>query len=197
MIERLGQIIDDAGYVGVAFLTMLETVFPPIPAEAVMPLAGFAAARDDMSLVGVIIAGLAGSLTGAVFWYFVGMRLGYRRVRRVVELHGHWLTLTVDELDKAQKWFSRRGAIAVLVGRMVPGLRSIISIPAGVCKIPMSSFLIFTVIGSAFWTTGLAVAGYWLESEYEQIADWLNPIAYAVAAIVVLAYLYRVIVRLR
>lgn len=192
MIEWLTGIVGSAGYLGVAALMFLENLFPPIPSELVMPLAGFAAARGDMALVPMLLAGIAGSLAGAVFWYLVGLRVGRERVARWAARHGRLLTLTPDEVEDAAGWFDRHGGKAVFLGRMVPAVRTLISVPAGVAAMAWPSFLALSALGTALWCGLLALAGYLLEDQYSRVAHWLNPVSNVVVAALIAWYVYRV-----
>src|SRR5690349_24638888 len=131
MFAWITGVITGLGCVGVAGLTLLENVFPPIPSELVIPMAGFVAATGDLNLGLVIAAASVGSLAGALVWYEVGRRVGEQRLRGWVDRYGRWLTLSAEDVDRAQEWFRRRGAVAVLLGRLVPGVRTLVSLPAG------------------------------------------------------------------
>ncbi len=141
MFEWITTTVRTLGYSGVVMLTLLEHVFPPIPSELVIPLAGVVAAQGNLNVWGVIAAGSAGSLAGATFWYEIGRRLGERRVRKWVARYGKWLTLTPEHVDRAEQWFQRRGGMAVLIGRLVPGVRTFVSLPAGFARMPLGRFL--------------------------------------------------------
>ena len=123
MFDWITRIISRLGYVGVATLTFLENVFPPIPSELVIPLAGFVAAEGDLRIGLVIATGTFGSLAGALVWYAIGRRIGERRLRAWVERHGKWLTLSPKDVDRSQQWFRRHGNAAVFIGRLMPGRR--------------------------------------------------------------------------
>jgi membrane protein YqaA with SNARE-associated domain len=140
LIDWIVTAIERTGYLGVFLLMLIDNVFPPIPSEVIMPLAGFAAARGQLSLIGVFLAGTAGSLSGALVWYGVGRWLGRERLRRFATRHGRWLTLSPAEVDRASAWFARRGGLSVLIGRVIPGVRSLISVPAGVAGMPLTPF---------------------------------------------------------
>src|SRR5918998_3672554 len=181
------------GNIGIALLMFVENVFPPIPSELIMPLAGFSAARGERNLVIVIIAGSIGSLLGALAWYYIGKSLGAEKLKRWSTKHGRWLTLPASEIDVACVWFNRHGGKAVFIGRLIPAVRTLISVPAGIAGMPLGSFLLYSAAGTILWTALLATAGYFLESQYDKVAQWLNPISNVVVAIIVLGYLYRVI----
>ena len=193
MDDWVTGILTQLGYVGLAFLMFLENVFPPIPSELIMPLAGFTAARGELNLVGVVVAGVAGSMAGALFWYYVGRWVGCERLERNAARHGRWLTIAPEEVDDAMRWFRRHGGKAVLIGRVIPAVRTLISVPAGIFDMRLPVFLAYTGVGTAAWTALLAGAGYLLEGQYRQVSAYLNPVSNAVIAVIVLWYLYRVV----
>ncbi|WP_114942864.1 DedA family protein [Microvirga calopogonii] len=193
MFDWIVSLIDRAGYLGIALLMLLENLFPPIPSEVIMPLAGFSAAKDTLSFAGVVASGTVGSLAGAYFWFLIGRWLGLRRLKRFAGRHGRWLTLHPEEIDQAGAFFARHQAVALFLGRLVPAIRSIISVPAGVYDVPIRIFLFWSSIGTALWTLLLASAGYLLQSQYERVSEWLNPVSNIVFAGLALWYLYRVI----
>ncbi|MEL7183543.1 MAG: DedA family protein [Pseudomonadota bacterium] len=172
-----------------------ENVFPPIPSEVVVPLGGFLAARGTFTLSLVILVATAGSVIGATFWYWVGLRVGEHRLRRLSERYGKWLTLMPEEVDRSADWFRRNGGWAVFFGRMLPGSRTLISVPAGVARMPLLPFLIYTTAGSLVWIGGLALLGFWLEAQYDRIGPWLDPLTWVVVCSVIGAYLWRLLRR--
>lgn len=174
MFDWITSVIERLGYSGVAFLTFLENLFPPIPSELVIPLAGFVAASGRMHLGGVIVAGSIGSLAGAWAWYELGRRIGERRLRAWVERHGHWLTLAPRDIDRAQGWFRRHGPAAVFIGRLLPGVRTFVSLPAGFAAMPLAPFLFYSALGTAIWTAALAYAGVVLQASFHVIGDYLD-----------------------
>ena len=178
---------------GLALLMLLENVFPPIPSELIMPLAGFNAARGGTPLWLAILAGGLGSLAGAYMWYWVGRAFGRLRLRALIARHGRWLTLSVADVDRAQAWFDRHGAIAVLLGRLLPTIRTLISVPAGLAQMPFGRFLAWSAVGTFAWTTLLGLAGYLLEAGYARVEAWVNPVSTAIVAGIVAVYLWRVI----
>jgi membrane protein DedA with SNARE-associated domain len=184
------------GYPGLAVLMFVENVFPPIPSELIMPYAGYLAGRGLLSFPLVIAVGTLGSLAGQLPLYALGRLAGGERLRRAVPRHGHWLTLSPADLERAGRWFERHGRMAVLLCRCVPGLRSWISIPAGMARMQLGPFLLLSGLGAAFWNTLLASAGHALGRRYGEVQRWLAPVGYAVVAVVVGAYVVRVI-RLR
>ena len=193
MFDKIVEIVSAFGYLGVFLLMLLENIFPPIPSELIMPLAGFVAARGDLNFVGVILVGTAGSVVGALPWYFAGAKLGQERIKHMAKRWGHWLTLSPKDIDKASEWFDRHGKGAVFFGRLMPAVRTLISVPAGIVGMPMSVFLIYSTLGSLIWTALLALAGYLLESQYEKVSQYMDPISTGVVVLMVLYYLYRLL----
>ncbi len=171
MFDIITSILASLGGFGVFLLMLAENVFPPIPSEVILPLAGYTAAQGRGSLWVVAIAGTLGSAAGAVLWYYVGRWIGIDRLKRFAARHGRWLTLTPVEVDHVDRWFDRYGRRAVLFGRMVPGVRTLISVPAGVSGMPLGPFLVSTLAGSAIWTVILVLAGYEFGERYSQVAS--------------------------
>jgi membrane protein DedA with SNARE-associated domain len=192
MFDWITGFIEQSGYPGIALLMLLENVFPPIPSELIMPSAGYTATQGRLNILLVIAAGSLGSVSGALLWYWVGRRLGCERVRRVAGRHGRWLTVTAAEVDHARDWFRRHGGKAVFIGRLVPTIRTLISIPAGIAEMGLSKFLIYTTAGTVLWTGALAGAGYLLGAQYQQVSGWLNPVSNIILGALVLWYVYRV-----
>ena len=191
MFDWIVDLIEKAGYVGIALLMLLENVFPPIPSELIMPLAGFSAANGNLNIVGVIAAGLLGSVAGAFFWFVIGRRIGPERLKRFADRHGQWLTLDPDEVDQARSFFDRHQVTALCFGRLVPTVRTLISVPAGVNCVPTPAFFLWTSLGTGLWTTFLASAGYLLQNQYERVSEWVNPVSNVVVGLLVRWYAYR------
>lgn len=193
MADWIIGFIEDHGYLGVAALMLLENVFPPIPSELIMPFAGFVSARGTLNPFGVLVAGVAGSLAGTLPWYWLGRTVGPERVRSLVARHGRWLTLSAADLDRGEKWFARWGVASVLLGRLVPAVRSVISIPAGLQRMPLPGFLAWSALGTLAWTAVLLGAGYVLEGNYERVARFVEPVSTLVVIGGVMMYLYRLV----
>jgi membrane protein DedA with SNARE-associated domain len=193
MADWVIKTIQSSGYPGIVALMFLENVFPPIPSEVIVPLAGFLAVQGKLSLVGVVVAGTAGSMLGALPLYYAGVFLGEERLERFADKHGRWLTVSRRDLARAKRWFDRHGISAVIICRLVPGLRSLISIPAGIAHMSLFSFLCFTAIGTGLWTGLLAYAGYVLGERFADVKNYLNPISYAVIAAILFFYVKRLL----
>ena len=157
-----------------------------------MPLAGYMAAQGKFALVWLIVAGTLGSVLGAALWYWIGLRIGIERLSALSRKHGRWIGVTPRDIEKSRDWFARHGWVAVFFGRMVPGARTLISVPAGMARMPFVPFLLYTTAGSALWTAFLTVAGYLLHQKYDQVADWVNPVSTAVFVFLIAIYLWRV-----
>jgi membrane protein DedA with SNARE-associated domain len=169
----------------VAFIVALENIFPPIPSEVVLPLAGFVAARGDATLPGMIVAATVGSLVGAWALYGIAWAFGPERLRGLVSRHGRWFGVKLSDLDRAEAWFDRRAALAVLIGRCVPLVRSLVSIPAGLRRMPLGRFSLYTVLGSLAWNTALVGAGYALKESWDDVEPVIDVVQYAVMAVLV------------
>jgi membrane protein DedA with SNARE-associated domain len=185
-------LIEKTGYAGIAILMFLENIFPPIPSELIMPLAGFAAARGELNLWLVVLAGSAGSLGGAVTWYYVARWIGVSRMKRWAGAYGRWLTLTPMEIDSAIGGFRRHCGKSVLFGRLVPGVRTLISVPAGIAQMTFTTFLAYSALGTLLWSGSLAYVGYVLGEDYERVSKWLNPVSNVIIGLLLVFYLYRV-----
>lgn len=186
MFDLVTGIVRRLGYAGIVLLTLAENVFPPLPSELIMPLAGFVASRGELNFWLAVVAGTAGSFAGAVGWYEVGRRVGEDRLRAWVSRHGRWMAVGGGDIDRSAAWFRRHGATAVLVGRLVPGVRTFISLPAGFVGMSRPAFLAYTLVGTAAWTLALTYAGRLLGSQYERVRDVLDPVTWVVLAVLVL-----------
>ena len=193
MTEWTGKLVESMGYGGVVFLMFLENVLPPIPSELIMPLAGFLAAQGKLNLAGVIAAGTIGSVLGALPLYGLGRGLGQERLCRWSGRWGHWLAVSPEDIRKAADWFGRHGGKAVLLCRLVPGVRSLVSIPAGAARMPLVPFLVYTTVGTAVWTAALAWLGTILGQNYARVERYLGPVTYLVIGGIVIAFIVRAV----
>jgi len=191
MSEWITRLIEQSGYLGVGFLMFLETLFPPIPSEVIMPLAGVAAAEARLDLGLAIAAGTAGAMLGNIVWYLAARALGHDRLKPFVQRHGKWLTINWRDVERAHRWFDSHGIGFVLLGRLVPTIRSLVSIPAGLLDMRFRNFLIASTIGTAIWTAFLAGAGFKLRDNFQDIDQWLGPVSNIVLAALALIYVWR------
>lgn len=193
MTDWIIQTISDLGYLGIFLVMLAESIFPPIPSELIIPFAGFAAANGTLNFFGVLAAATIGAVTGMLPWYFAGRLFGLERVKFLADRFGRFMAMNADEIDLAVGWFTRFGPVIVLFGRLIPLIRTLISIPAGLSRMSLPVFLLASGTGALVWNLFLTSAGYILHEHYEIIEVVLDPLSYAVLALVVALYLYRVI----
>jgi membrane protein DedA with SNARE-associated domain len=185
------RLIEQSGYLGVGFLMFLETIFPPIPSEVIMPVAGIAAANGRLSFPLVVASGTAGAMLGNVVWYLAARALGISRLEPIIRRYGRWVTMTWDEVERAQKWFAEHGAFFVFLGRLLPTVRSLVSVPAGLLKMRFRTFMLASTLGTAGWTALLAGAGFKLRENYSEVDQWVGSASNAVIAVLVSGYVWR------
>lgn len=185
LTQRVTDIVESFGYLGVAALVALENLFPPIPSEAVLPLAGFVAGRGDASYLGMVLAATIGSIVGAWMLYGISAAIGPLRLHRFVVRFGRWFGLKEHDLVRAETWFDRRSDAAVLIGRCIPLIRSIVSVPAGFRRMPLARFTVLTALGSAVWNAALIGAGAILGDRWEQVGDIVGLLQGVVIVVVV------------
>lgn len=197
MLEWITSSINYLGYWGIVFLMFLENLFPPIPSELIMPLAGFTATQGKLNIGLVIVAGTVGSLLGALLWYCIGISVGEKRLKRWADRYGKWLNISGKDIEKAKKRFDKYGGIAVFFGRIVPGIRTFISVPAGLNNMPIVPFLFYSTIGSALWVALLTFAGYLLGTNYQLVEKYLGPISSFILIALIVGFAFWVIKRIR
>ncbi len=201
ILEQLGlwieSIILAIGYPGITLVMLAENLFPPIPSELVMPFAGFLVGRGEMNLVLAIAAGTMGSVLGAIILYYIGMLAGEPLVRPFFRHYGRFFLLSEQDLDKALNAFTTHGDIIVLGGRVIPIIRSLISLPAGMNRMPLGRFLLFTTIGSTIWTSLLTIGGVILGANWEFVIEIVDQYQKLVLIVLVIAAVVFVVQRLR
>lgn len=191
MMDLITSWVAAAGYVGIIGLMFLENLFPPIPSELIMPFAGFAAARGELSVTLVILSGIFGTIIGNMFWYELARAIGTARTKRLCERFGRWIGVRAEDLDKAEETLRRWGPLAVFLGRIMPGIRTVISIPAGLIEMPRATFYAWTTLGTAIWVGALTMAGYVLEEGYNRFEPWIDPIGKGLVVLVGLLFLWQ------
>ena len=191
MSDWVIRLIEQSGYLGVAFLMFLETIFPPIPSEVIMPIAGMAAAKGKLGFVPVVASGTAGAMLGNTVWYLAARALGVLRLKPLINRYGRWLTISWPEVQRAERWFADHGTFFVFFGRLLPTVRSLVSVPAGLLRMRFKSFFFASLLGTAAWTTILAGAGYRLQNDVSEVERMVGPVSNAVLVVLVLGYAWR------
>jgi membrane protein DedA with SNARE-associated domain len=191
MADWVIRLIDGTGYLGVFLLMLLETVFPPIPSEVIMPVAGLRAANGPMTIGGVVAAGTAGAMAGNLFWYLVARWVGVRRLKKFIDRRGRWLALDWCDVEKIEKLFGRFGSWIVLVARMLPTARTMISVPAGFLRMHLASFFLWSAFGTAVWSGLLALAGYGLGMQFGRVEEIVGPVSSGIIGLILLGYVWR------
>ena len=192
MNDLVVDLVEKGGYWGIAFLSALENVFPPIPSELIMGLGGIEAGQGSLNIWLVILAGSIGTLFGNYFWYWVGWRYDQLQLTGFIHRHGRWLTLDTRDVERLDALFNRYGLGIIFVARFLPAIRTMISLPAGLFNMPLWKFTIATFIGSLIWNGALAAMGYWLGRRFHDIDAWLGIATWVVIGVMAAAYIWRV-----
>ena len=200
LISNLPKLIGNAvaanqwfGYSAILLAMFLENLFPPIPSELIMPLGGFYVQQGQLHFVPVVIAGLLGTVFGAFPWYGIGRLVNEERLEVWLRKNGRWLGISADELSRSRRWFNRYGISLVFWGRLIPGIRTLISVPAGIELMPFLPFLIWTTAGSLIWTLLLTFAGLALGESYSNVELWIGPLSKVIKIILLFGLLSGVI----
>lgn len=184
IIDWVISIMEAIGSPGVGLAVFLENVFPPIPSEVILPLAGFTASQGSMNIFAAFIWATIGSLAGAYFLYYLGAAIGADRLRRIADKM--WL-VKVEDVDGALAWFDKYGKVSILIGRLIPGIRSLISIPAGIDRMNLVTFGLYTLLGSAIWNALLIYCGWVLGENWHVVEGFVDQYSKIVYALVALA----------
>ncbi|CZQ80729.1 Hypothetical protein Tpal_112 [Trichococcus palustris] len=182
--------MEQFGYIGVAFLIMIENLFPPIPSEVILTFGGFMTTNTSLSIIGMIIASTIGAVVGAAILYGVGTLIDVERLEKIVDKYGNILRITKDDIHKADAWFDRHGVWTVFFCRFVPLIRSLISLPAGMANMSFGLFMLFTTLGTVIWNTVLIYLGAAVGSQWETIVAYMDiysNVAYVLLAILLVA----------
>ena len=198
--ELIQRIIETLGYPGIILVMAAENIFPPIPSELVMPLAGFMAREGKFNIIAVIVAGVLGSIIGALVLYWLGAWANETVIRRFIRRWGRYAFISEDDLDVSLGYFNRHGEAVIFFGRLIPLVRSLISIPAGMDRMPLPKFLFYTVLGTTIWSAVLSYAGWVLQANWQQVLGYVKQYEHVVLALIVLAvgvFLYMRVVKPR
>ena len=177
-------------YLAISLAMFLENIIPPIPSEIIMPLGGFFVYQQKLNFYILVFWGLLGTVAGSLPWYYLGKLVNEKRLSNFLDKRGKYLGITSDDLDKSKRWFDKYGVSLVFWGRLVPGIRTLISVPAGMELMPLKRFLVWTTLGSLIWISLLTYAGYIFGENYHIIGTYLNQIKYFVKPILILIFLY-------
>ena len=195
LTEWVIYVMEQLGYIGIALLMFLDNVFPPIPSELIMPTAGYTASRGQLTFIGVVIAGCVGSLLAAVLLYVLGRHCPQQQLLHWVERYGKYIRITPKDIETALLWFHRYGPRIVFFGRMIPAVRSLISIPAGMSGMPFWQFFSYSALGTLLWTFFLTWLGYYFGENQDRLHEILSRVSYVGIGIAVLIVLYIILRR--
>lgn len=193
MTDWVQEMIAQGGYLGLLLLMFAETVFPPIPSEVIMSMAGLQVAKGNMTLTLVILFGSAGAMLGNIVWYLVARALGIRRLKPMIDRYGRWLTMDWREIDRGEQWFARYGHLFVCLGRMLPTTRSLVSVPAGLVRMRFLPFVFWSSLGTIAWSGMLATGGWFLGTRFAEMEAWLGIASTGLLIAIAGWYLWRVL----
>ena len=191
MTEWILDAIRWGGYPAVFALMLFETMFPPVPSEVILPLAGWQAARGELTLRGVVLFATAGSMLGNLIWYLVARAIGLERLRGFIDRHGRWLTMDWEDVEKVQRMFDRHGSGIVFAARILPAVRTFISIPAGLSGMSLTKYLLWSSAGTALWSWALAAIGFGLGRRFGLTDALIGPVTGATIALIAAYYIWR------
>ena len=193
-VEKNPQI----AYLTICLAMFLENIIPPIPSELIMPLGGFFVYQQKLNFYILVFSGLLGTILGSLPWYYLGILVNEKRISKFLDKKGKYLGISSNDLNKSKRWFDRYGVSLVFWGRLVPGIRTLISVPAGIELMPIRKFLFWTTLGSLIWVSLLTYAGYFFGENYPIIETYLDQIKYFVKPVLFLIFLYfliRILIR--
>ncbi len=180
-------------YLTICFAMFLENIIPPIPSEIIMPLGGFFVYQQKLNFYVLVFWGLFGTILGSLPWYYLGRIANEKRISNFLDQRGKYIGITSSDLTKSKQWFDRYGVSLVFWGRLVPGIRTLISVPAGIELMPLRKFLIWTTLGSLIWVTLLTYAGFVFGENYSIIETYIDQIKYFVKPLLIIIFLYFVL----
>ena len=177
-------------YLTICFAMFLENIIPPIPSEIIMPLGGFFVYQQKLNFYILVLWGVLGTIAGSIPWYYLGKLVNEKRLSNFLDKRGKFIGITSNDLIKSKRWFDKYGVSLVFWGRLVPGIRTLISVPAGMELMPLRKFLIWTSLGSLIWVALLTYAGFVFGENYQIIETYLDQIKYILKPILILILVY-------
>lgn len=190
MEQWILNVMQQLGYWGIMILMFLDSVIPPIPSEVIMPSAGYTASQGSLNIVGVILAGCIGSLLAATLLYWLGTKCPNEKIFQFCDRYGKYIGITGQDMQQALDWFEKRGHNIVFFGRMIPAIRSLISVPAGMSNMPFAKFILYSTLGTIPWTTFLALVGYYVGQNKALMSQIFSQFSYLILTIVALVFTY-------
>nr|WP_250890600.1 DedA family protein [Sphingobium nicotianae] len=172
---------------------VLENVFPPLPSELIMGIGGIRVGQGRMEMIPLLVAGTIGTTIGNFFWYLIGLKLGFERLKPLIDRHGRWLTMRWRNVEWLDRCFERHGDKIVFLFRFMPAFRTIVSLPAGLFRMGYIRFTLWTMGGALIWNILLVAGGYYLGARFERIDDWLGPITNVCIAAIAVGYVWRLV----
>lgn len=193
--DKVVEIMTSLGYIGIALLMFLENLFPPIPSELIMPFAGFTVRQGngEMLFIPAVLAGIIGTILGAFPWYYLGKFVSEERLEHLADKYGKWISISSKDIKKANNWFTKHGVKAVLLCRLVPGVRTLISLPAGINNMALIPFILYSTIGTTIWVLFLTTIGYMLGDNYKLVDQYLGPVSKIVLVSLIIWFILWVI----
>ena len=189
-IERVVETNSTFAYLTICLAMFLENIIPPIPSEIIMPLGGFFVYQEKLNFFILVFWGLFGTILGSLPWYYLGRLVNEKKLSKFLDKRGKYVGITSDDLAKSKRWFDKYGVSLVFWGRLVPGIRTLISVPAGMELMPFRKFLIWTTLGSLIWVAILTYAGFILGENWQIIESYLDQIKYILKPILILILVY-------
>lgn len=193
MVEWITETMARLHYVGIALLMFLENLFPPIPSELIMPLAGFTISKGELEFIPAVLAGTIGTVAGGFFWYYAGKLFSEERVEHLADRYGKWISVSSKDIQKANQWFNRHGIKAVFLCRLVPGVRTLISLPAGLNNMSLIPFTFYSTLGTVLWVSLLTYAGMKLGDNYDRVDEYIGPFSKIALLILVIWFVLWVV----
>ena len=204
IITSIPEIISDSvknnpnvAYFVICFAMLLENIIPPIPSEIIMPLGGFFVYQGDLNFYILVLFGLIGTVLGALPWYYLGRFLNEKKLAKVVESKGKFLGITSKDFNKSKLWFDKYGVSLVFWGRLIPGIRTLISVPAGIELMPLRKFLVWTTLGSLIWVVLLSLAGYLFGENYRIIETYIDNLKFFIKPLLLIISIFFLLKYLR